>query len=625
MITAILVPNWTNPIEELVSQISEPNVTVEILICLVEELEGKRIKIDIKRREWLSNYLNQISPQVMNLLNVTLHQAKLNHQQNTQLSERLISKVYRGLGTWLRIVYNHDDITLIEPILSNIFESLVDTNCPDNIHEIAADTVCEAAILCEDYEKYQQLAHYLLTKVYELENAYHQAVALEEFGMLINFTRIFTDLAESLVDPVILNEGDQSKLLHLLLNCVGHYDLEIVEITFHFWYRFSELIYKRQLKTFTQVCVRLLTGLTKHCEIENDAEGILENKSDMFEFRCRVKDLVKEVIALVGAKCYLNHVISSFNECRSWEVIEANLFIISCIVSEKEVMEDSNLIVTLINLILSFSNSSDNNLTHIQIRATNCLILGELANWLKVNSYNLEAILNYLLTMIASPEKNEELSSIAASSLQSIIVACASKHLSGNINLVGILIQICCQIDFIKNEDVANNLLQCCSALISTSQENQEQLVMQLLTPYLTKLQQIITDKSTYSCVNCVIFYDRISSIFRNLKLTESSMQSNVLISLVNDQLWPLASMTLAQNANNNPQVIERCCRCLRFVIRCMKPAWLLQPIVTHIVPLYQQFPKHSSLLYLGSILVDEFASEQDANIVNGLIQMLNV
>ena len=579
--------------------------------------------MDIRRREAFGEYLNRISPQVINLLNTTLIEAKTNFRSNgDQISEKLISKVYQCLGAWLHII-NKTDINLIEPILSAIFDSLRSSDCPSNVHNSATDTVCSAAILCEDYVKYQQMTHYVLQQVYQLESAYQQSVANEETAKTENYTRIFAELAESIVEPLIMS-GEDLKLVELLLTCVSHYDNEVSEITFHFWYRFCELIFKREIKTFIPVCNRLLAALTHHCQLEADSEGLLDSRSDLYDLRCRVKDLVKEVIATVGVNNYIlgNNILQTIKTVNSWETVESNLFIISCIIGERDTSEDNQLIAELIGLVLNYSTLNSNS-QHIQIYATSCAILGELSEWLKTNPMFLDSILNFLLTMIANCHKNEELSSCAAQSLQSIIESCASQHLIGNANLVSILIQICSQIDFIKNEEAANNLLQCCAAIISTAHQNQDQLVAQLLTPHLTKLPELANNKSGANWN--AIYFDRIASIFRKLRLKESSIESQLLIPLVNEQLWPLASLALTEHSATNPQLIERCCRCLRFVIRCVRPHWLLQPIVNQIVPLYQQFPKHSSFLYLGSILVDEFANEQEVAITSGLIQMLNV
>lgn len=67
---------------------------------------------------------------------------------------------------------------------------------------------------------------------------------------------------------------------------------------------------------------------------------------------------------------------------------------------------------------------------------------------------------------------------------------------------------------------------------------------------------------------------------------------------------------------------MERCCRTVRFMLRCAskKVCELLECLVRQIMTIYTLY-KHSCFLYVGSILVDEYAI--DPNCVQGLIDML--
>uniref|UniRef100_A0A673LB86 Transportin-3-like n=1 Tax=Sinocyclocheilus rhinocerous TaxID=307959 RepID=A0A673LB86_9TELE len=86
-------------------------------------------------------------------------------------------------------------------------------------------------------------------------------------------------------------------------------------------------------------------------------------------------------------------------------------------------------------------------------------------------------------------------------------------------------------------------------------------------------------------------------------------------------EIWPVLSETLNAHQNDN-RIVERCCRCLRFAVRCVGKgsASLLQPLVTQMVSVYQVYP-HSCFLYLGSILVDEYGMEEGCR--QGLLDML--
>lgn len=67
---------------------------------------------------------------------------------------------------------------------------------------------------------------------------------------------------------------------------------------------------------------------------------------------------------------------------------------------------------------------------------------------------------------------------------------------------------------------------------------------------------------------------------------------------------------------------MERCCRVVRFMLRCVSQQVcdILENLVRQIIQIYSTY-KHSCFLYVGSILVDEYAT--DFNCVQGLLDML--
>ena len=75
---------------------------------------------------------------------------------------------------------------------------------------------------------------------------------------------------------------------------------------------------------------------------------------------------------------------------------------------------------------------------------------------------------------------------------------------------------------------------------------------------------------------------------------------------------WPVLSRSL-QLFPEDIRVIERGCRAIRFAIRCLEThfAPLVDPLARQIVELYHRQP-HSTFLYLGSILVDEFGTRPE-------------
>lgn len=706
------VPSWTNPIEELVSKQLDSTVLIEFMTYLPEEIDSSRHStlrgVGANRRAQFTDYLKSVSPEVIKFLIAVIEECYKNGPPN-EVNLKLVSKVYRCLGSWLPMI-DSSHVNSIEPILTSIFNSLRDPNTSELIHDASADTVCGVALICENYEKYQHLTHYLLSQMVSLDVMLHHSIANEDLDKSINYSRIFTEMAESIVDSIVSKYGEEQsqecdlamKLIDLIIDCVGHYDYEVAEITFHFWYRLSEIVTKKKndhlLHLFHSFGYRLLRGITKHCQPESDQEGILSTDTDIYDFRLRVRDLVKEFVYIIGAINYVttNNILQTVqtqlttlilsNSNTGWEEIEAELYVISSLAAE--LSADSDLTSTVVNIIMSTAyrpnnsqeSSSQGDLTqmtmlknvqplHPQIMATSCSILGELADWFNQNPQFLDSVLNFLLTIITNAKDWESntgpscrassfddyekptLSSSAASALQPIIQSCAAKHLSSNPKLVNILIQICSNLDAISNESTAHHLLQCCSSMVSAGSEpstqsrpQQEQMIIELVNPHLSTLKEIITVKSSQEIgkeglKDACIYLDRIAAIFRSLKLIESqeSQSINPEQSLLNHSImndfWPVMNATLTLHIAEDNKVIERTCRALRFVIRCVRPHWMLQPVATTIVTLYQSYPKHSCFLYLASILVDEFAGSNDLphitpaareELTTGLISMLN-
>lgn len=111
----------------------------------------------------------------------------------------------------------------------------------------------------------------------------------------------------------------------------------MVDISFNFWYRLGEHLYKINdaalHSIFRPYIQRLLHCLARHCQLDPDhvspgpvratldfkgkrkesrfchvcseQDGIPEDNDDFGEFRVRVSDLVKDVIFLVGSmECF---------------------------------------------------------------------------------------------------------------------------------------------------------------------------------------------------------------------------------------------------------------------------------------------------------------------------------
>lgn len=98
-----------------------------------------------------------------------------------------------------------------------------------------------------------------------------------------------------------------------------------------------------------------------------------------------------------------------------------------------------------------------------------------------------------------------------------------------------------------------------------------------------------------------VLYLDRLAAIFRHVSLNLDPGQPHPASGLAIQVVWPVLSQTCTVYVQDS-RIMERTCRALRFVIRCIgtQSAPLVEPLVKLLVSLYHTHP-HSCFLYLVS------------------------
>ncbi|GAB6030207.1 Transportin-3 [Chamberlinius hualienensis] len=623
---ALQMASWKSSVQDLIMRFGEnaqqiPSL-LEVLTVLPEEINSRSLRLGANRRNDIVEQFNLGAPFVLQLLVQCMDCFKSD--------PRALIRVMRCLGSWFNIGVIPSSESAHNKLLVNVFQALINPQTPSIVHEAATDCVCSALMLIEDIHKYPSLIQTLYQGVLTLPESYHLSVAEEDIDKSINYCRIFTELVEALLEVVVNLPGQgfgDLRVLDLLLTCIGHHDYEVAEITFNCWYRLSEYLYKKNSELlnelFRSYIERLITGLCKHCQLEPDHEGNPEESDDFSDFRSRVSELLRDVVFLVGSdNCFrqMFNNLRSQSSSSSWEISEASLYVMSSVA--KNILPDENEVVP--QVVDAILNLPDN--VHISVKYTSIQLIGELCEWIEKHSSYLEAVLQFLLLNI----QNKKLSSVSANALQSICSTCRDQmgaHFPG-------LLQIIRAMDnFNISNDAAVGLLR--GAALVLVKMNTAQLVeglSQLCLIQMQPLSQIlrgVDEMGDHVKKDPIIWLDRLAAIFR-LLVFDRDRQVNSFVTngqahpcqaLVQQQIWPLLSETCTKY-QNDIRVIERCCRCIRFTIRCLgkHSAPLLEPLVKQMVELYQVH-QHSCFLYLGSILVDEYGTE--AGCTQGLLDML--
>uniref|UniRef100_A0A6Q2Y1G4 Uncharacterized protein n=1 Tax=Esox lucius TaxID=8010 RepID=A0A6Q2Y1G4_ESOLU len=305
---ALQMASWKGCVHTLIEKysndVSSMTFLIEILTVLPEEVHSRSLRIGANRRTEIIEDLAYYSSTVVTLLGSCV--------EKTGSDEKMLIKVFRCLGSWFNLGVLDSNFMANNQLLMVLFQVLQRDETSTNLHEAASDCVCSALYAIENVDAHMPLALQLFQGVLTLETAYHMAVAREDLDKVLNYCRIFTELCETFLETTVRSPGQgmgDLRTLELLLICAGHPQYEVVEISFNFWYRLGEHLYKTNDPAlhgiFRPYIQRLLHGLARHCQLDPDHEGIPEDTDDFGEFRMRVSDLVKDVIFLVGSmECF---------------------------------------------------------------------------------------------------------------------------------------------------------------------------------------------------------------------------------------------------------------------------------------------------------------------------------
>ncbi|XP_035663113.1 transportin-3-like isoform X4 [Branchiostoma floridae] len=625
---ALQVAGWKCPAKELIEKfgntVGNLPFLLEVLTVLPEEVSFILMHVNSRSLRLGANRRGEVIEELAESCDLVI-QLLIACTQSCAADSRVQAKVYRCLGSWFNLGVIQGEAVATSQLLNAPFQAMHNPETVSSVHEAACDCICSALYVAEDITRYESLANCLFQGVISLSEPYHVSVAQEDIDKSLNYCRVFTELAESFLELMMAAPGQglgDLRILDLLLACVGHCQYEVAEITFNFWYRLSEVLYKRDstnLNTiFKPYFQRLINSLSVHCQMDEDHEGVPDETDDFADFRIRVSELIKDVVFIVGSINVFTQLFRNLAETpnTTWDVTEAHMYVMSA-VAKNLMPDESEVVPQVLQAVLNLPQDA-----HIAVRYTGTQLVGELCEWIDRHPDTLDSVLNFLLAGLQHPK----LGSVSATSLQNICAACReqmARHFKGLLQIVEALDNL-----HISNE-AAVGLLKGISLILTKMPHDQLAVGLRALCQIQAdRLSQLIVQNESVkegTRTDPTIFLDRLASIFSlfQYRHTAPEVQNGQIhpCQQVVQEVWPVLSDT-CNKYQADIRIVERCCRCIRFAVRCVgkQSAGLLQPLVTQMVNVYQTH-QHSCFLYLGSILVDEYGMEEGCR--TGLLDML--
>ncbi|CED82507.1 Nuclear transport regulator [Phaffia rhodozyma] len=447
---AVQMMEWENVVSGLIGELGKDVQMVpallEFLRVLPEEAGNPKISITSEEMSQRCSYiLSSSSQETLQLLSMYIEAPGESHSLlyismtfisfgSLKLSRfdflslgvdaKTQSAVFEVLRSWLVAgELMASDITQT-PLFSFAFQALNSPALFDTAVEVLVDLIHETQEIDDNFTSIQQIVPQVISLLPRLDEPSTQ----EDPEVMRGFCRIFVEAGET-YRPLILQHPETFfPLVRAIATCAASSELEIVKITFNFWYRLSQSLGKRLSDEFSRPFLEIYSGLVEviinHLHFPLDPDEMNAQERDEFRsFRHTMGDTLKDCCHVLGSTACLKRscemiqagleaaAANPSSSNTTWQAIEAPLFSLRSMGAEVD-PTDNEAVPVIMGLLPSLPN-------HPKVRYAAILVIGRYTEWIDCHPEHLPFMLQYVSSGFEDADKE-----VAAAAAQSMRYMC---------------------------------------------------------------------------------------------------------------------------------------------------------------------------------------------------------
>eukprot|EP00039_Didymoeca_costata_P022682 m.4997 g.4997 ORF g.4997 m.4997 type:complete len:952 (-) comp3158_c0_seq1:126-2981(-) len=604
-----MMPGWLQPLQDLIQMLSVSKATIgtllDILKELPEEIWNRFMAVTEEHREGVSQQLGFDSAAVYPFLQKCV--------DGLSSETTVMSKVFLCLASWLKFGGEGSKMFVQMPLLQNCFDALASQD--GDLQDAASQAIIQAVRLSRDTQHHGPLREALIPRILALQQQFEDSVRKEDVEIARMIAEIFGYLGDSLV-PALLQEMSPSSMgiLDLMLKLSSQPFLEVLQLTFHFWYLLADEIdalytdhrdhYEKARAAIGPYYTTFLTHLAHHIKCPSDTTEFLDRKSEVGDIRDRIFDdhypqspmgLMSETAFIIGsAKCAEHFWGLCQQGDQSWNNLEANLFMMMTIA--RQIPDAAEIGGGIASAVVSVTEGS-----HVQLRHTAVRLAGELAPWSLAHPEYVPQLFSFVARHLQPGFTN-----VAISGVSTLCSECGPHMGSCFQDLVQLVVRAN---EFrIKRKDQIT-MIKSCAKVVSNMKTVPEikagmgQLCQPLLVALQTALQK--DEKAVTSALHGLAEAFAYCNVKKSVYSQGAGMEHPI---------WMYAEQTCAgvrasmQKFPASEDVCEDGNRCYKYIFRNLglDAAPLLQDTVGQVMSIYQE-RRHASCLYVAGKLIQVF------------------
>lgn len=323
---------------------------------------------------------------------------RLHTRSSVGITPQIQSSIFQCLRSWLKT----GEITAQQIAETPLFQFSFDALRSDDLFDVAVDVVCDLIHETQELQENQAVIGQIVQRLLPMRQELAQAGDDED--KVRGICRMFAQAGETYHTLLHRHQDDFFPIVEVLIECATYHELEIVQITFRFWYLLAAGLGKRKedpsIAPFLQVYARLLDIIIGHLRFPDNENAQTAAERDEFRsFRHYMGDTLKDCCYVLGFKDCLGRSLQMIQDIVStaqsagqeprWQDVEAPLFSMRAMGTEARPDGQDEVVGTIIDIIPNLP-------AHPRMRYAGLLVISRYTEWVDVHPDRIPALLSYI-------------------------------------------------------------------------------------------------------------------------------------------------------------------------------------------------------------------------------------
>ncbi|KAK0549283.1 Nuclear import receptor [Tilletia horrida] len=424
---ALQMSDWANVIPSIVERFGSDPVLVpallEFLTILPEEVVNNH-RIPVDEYVYHQRVTELLSVHVDDVVKVLSMYALAKG-----VTSQIQNGVFHCLSSWLK----SGELSVKTLSKSPLFDLCFQALGSDELFDVATDCICDIIHETQEVHENMDIIEQIVPRLGPLHGALQKAIADEDDDQVRGICRILAQAGESYHVLVLQHRDTFLPLVEAIATCAGYQNLDIVQITFRFWYLLASPLSKSRredpsLQAFFNIYERLLDTVTQHLRFPLDMSELTGQEYDDFKsFRHHMGDTLKDCCAVLGPQECLTRALNTMQAAMAtagpdgsiqWQAVEAPLFSMRAMGSRADPSDDT-VIPRIMDLVPTLP-------PHPKLQYAALLVVSRYTEWIDRHPDRIPTILTYVSGGLS--EKDPDVAAAAAQALNYLCQDC-SKHL----------------------------------------------------------------------------------------------------------------------------------------------------------------------------------------------------